>query len=1082
MPIGSFRHPLRFLRIAAPACIALAAGAASAQLIDYRIPLNYNFHGMARTAEAPANNPNSSADILSGYRSISDRGLIFDATNAHSIAAYSGQPLGATGITYAFFDSLGPVSNPAGLDIVHLGARCPGFAPASIYSYEAAADANTNVGIAPAWGICDQLGTPGVSGQTTTLNPGVVIDPSTEIGILYHGSDGGGQLSVLLGFSDGSFLPTITIACPDWFGNPADPAIVANQPVTIQQKLRHTEAATAFVTFQGTTNVDAPRIAAWSTTNAGPNLNVMEAVISIPMIISGVGGGAWPAQPSVVGKTLNSITFLDAGDTLTYPPNGRGFAIFAATVRTGQPTNASCATPQTIVAGDTPSTNVRTFGAPATPCGNNDSSAVWFRYVATANAIVDARTCGAATSLDTTIAVYTSCGGQPIACDDNSCSSGSLVAWNATAGTAYLIRVAGNNGATGGFTLHINDPGHTDVPIPLAYNFNGICHGATEQTLPANSGSTFENRCDLNGYRSIADKGLFCDGVVTNALNTGGTFGYQGMNYSVVSTPGVIDIVHLGNRNLAANSSRPFVGTCPTGTAGISGLMPSWLASVDQTGPQTTIVSSLNAVFGASTKLGVLYHASNVDSVNTLATFDTTLTFTDASSVTVTVQAHDWSGTNGQALPAAAAGSGLEVQRLLGTYHAVQITDQAVDSNSTVKVDEAVISTTSLIARGFNPTGKTLASITFSNPRSGNAAHDSVYSGFSIFASSLRDPASYNPNYGPGGTGTVIPNPIVAGRSGIIAVTAARGTGSPNAITSIIVNASSIGLSPNLALNDSGTGGDIAAHDNVWSATFTPPFASPVGPRSLPFVITDAQNRTASGNIALTINAPAPGDDRRPLPPEITEPGVEGQIINASDLHMVTANIVSPVGAEHLCTDWEIYKIGGGAGGADIRVWSATCVFIGSLKVHIHLGDGIFEGSYAGRTTLEYDTNYYYRVRHRDNSGDPVSEYSYWSTRHFVSAPPTQIFPLEADDFVTSPIPTWRLDAGGVVTLPTGASLTLGSAAGAQLLRIDGTATGNTLTNPAELPGHVDVRITINGGPTGLSIGSAPRPARRSSA
>ena len=408
------------------------------------------------------------------------------------------------------------------------------------------------------------------------------------------------------------------------------------------------------------------------------------------------------------------------------------------------------------------------------------------------------------------------------------------------AGTPYLIRVAGDNGATGSFTLHIDDPGHADVPIQLSYNFNGICNGPTEQTLPANSGTTYENRCNLNGYRSIADKGLYCDPSVTDALNTGGTFGYQGMSYSIISAPGLLDMVHLGNRNLAANSSRPFASACPAGTASIVGVTPSWLSSADQTGPQTTVVSALNAVFGPNTKLGILYHTSNVDSAASLATFDTTLGFTDGSSTTVTVTATDWAYNNGQTMPAPGATSGLEQQHILGIYHAVEGTDQGNDIGTQAKVDEAVISTTALSAMGFNASGKTLASITFGNPHSGNANHDPVYSGFAIFAATLRDPASYNPNFGPGGAGNLTPNPIVAGRLGLLAVNVSRGSGAPNAITSLSVDATSIGLGI-VQLNDSGSSGDIFAHDNVWSASITPPFTAPVGAAALPFTLTDAQ-------------------------------------------------------------------------------------------------------------------------------------------------------------------------------------------------------------------------------------------------
>ncbi len=1061
----TIRPVLRPLSLPVLSLVVLAASSAgaSAQVIDTRIPLNYNFHGMAHAGEAPSNNSNANADLPQGYRSISDRGLIFDAANAHSIAAYSGQNIGATGISYAFYNTLGPVSNPNGLDIVHLGSRCTGGLGA-VYPYEAAVTTGTAIGIAPSWGVCDQSGTPGVSEQVTTISPGVVLDANTEIGILYHGSDGGGQFNVVLGFSDSSTLPAITLGCPDWFGNPADPAIALNMPISVQQKLRHVEGTTTFVTFQGATNNDAPRIGTWSTSNAGPNLNVMEAVISVPKIVAGVGTGtgSWAAHPEVVGKTLTSISFVNAGPEVTFSA-ARGYAIFAATVRTGQPVNATCQTATAVSAGDTVTSNVRAFGSAPSLCGTADSSAVWFAYTATTTGVIDARTCGASTNFDTTLAVYSACGGQPIACDDDGCGFGSRVQWSATAGTQYLLRVAGNNGATGAFTLHINDPGHIDLPLPLAMNFNGICHGATEQTLPVNTGTTHENRCDLNGYRSIADKGLLCDGIATNSLNYAGTIGYQGIVYGIVAQPYQLDIIHLGNRNLVANSGVQFVSACPaSGTTTGSGMTPSWLPSVDQTGPVTTVLSSQAIVFGAATRLGVLYHVSNVGSSATLATFDATLTFTDNSSTIVTITATDWASTNTQVMPAPGATSGLEVQRVLGTYKAVVTADQAVDTTVPVKVDEAVISTTALIAKGFDPTSKTLASITFGNPRSGNAAHDAFSSGFAIFAASVHDPASYNPDYGPGGVGTFTPNPVTAGTPGTLYVTVSRGTGSPNAISSVVVNASAIGLGAAVALNDSGTGGDLIAGDNIWSASATVPFAVTTGVRTLPFVVTDAQSRTASGSIVFTVNPPNPGDERRPLTPTVTEPENVGQVVNAFDVHLVTANFASPVPAPntpgHLCSDWEIWKTS-----TNTRVWRATCVTDGALKVHIHLGDGVFEGPYVGRTFLEYSTDYFMRVRHRDDSGDPVSEYSYWASRAFSTAAPTQIFPLEGDDFIAYPAPTWKVDGPPTsdVVLPVGASIELGSVANDLLLRIDGTTTGNQTTNPPEIASHVAVRVRV---------------------
>lgn len=53
----------------------------------------------------------------------------------------------------------------------------------------------------------------------------------------------------------------------------------------------------------------------------------------------------------------------------------------------------------------------------------------------------------------------------------------------------------------------------------------------------------------------------------------------------------------------------------------------------------------------------------------------------------------------------------------------------------------------------------------------------------------------------------------------------------------------------------------------------------------------------------------------------------------------------------------------------------------------MHLGDGSFVNSYAGRTELVYDTNYTLRVRYKDSSGDPATEWSNWAVRQFRTAP-----------------------------------------------------------------------------------------------
>jgi glucose/arabinose dehydrogenase len=115
-----------------------------------------------------------------------------------------------------------------------------------------------------------------------------------------------------------------------------------------------------------------------------------------------------------------------------------------------------------------------------------------------------------------------------------------------------------------------------------------------------------------------------------------------------------------------------------------------------------------------------------------------------------------------------------------------------------------------------------------------------------------------------------------------------------------------------------------------------------------------------------------------PVTPTITEPHVDGQLVNRADVHMETAPFQDPdPGQQHLCSDWEIWTSGLGE-----RVWFASCV-TGTARTHLHLADGVFQGSLAGQTQLLADTNYVLRARHRDNSGSSATEWSAYAVRTF---------------------------------------------------------------------------------------------------
>jgi len=154
------------------------------------------------------------------------------------------------------------------------------------------------------------------------------------------------------------------------------------------------------------------------------------------------------------------------------------------------------------------------------------------------------------------------------------------------------------------------------IPIALNCNFNGIVH-AGESGLPD----------DPNGYRSISDRGLdFQAGVPNDPLLVG---------YQLVGTPGLLDIVHVGNRNTVDGGSKAFDLVPDFDDIGIQ---PNWLPNPDQTGPQVTVLPFPVPVTN-TTVATFLYQISNGG-----GSFQVTFTFAGSGSHTATLSAGDWFG------------------------------------------------------------------------------------------------------------------------------------------------------------------------------------------------------------------------------------------------------------------------------------------------------------------------------------------------------------------------------------------------------------------------------------------------------
>ena len=216
------------------------------------------------------------------------------------------------------------------------------------------------------------------------------------------------------------------------------------------------------------------------------------------------------------------------------------------------------------------------------------------------------------------------------------------------------------------------------IPVTLTYNFNGIVH--------ANEAG---NADDPNGFRSISDRALdFSNGVPNDSLLN---------NYQIVGQPGVLDIVHLGNRNSVSGNLFVF-DNAPDGDD--VGIQPAWLTSVDQSGPQTTIMQTPLPV-DPSTSVAFIYQISNGG-----GTFDVTFTFASGNTYTAQLGGGDWFG---------------------GPYLGTQNVDNGF-AGANLSVTEGRIDLSS-------QAGETATEITFSNPSSTAAGYAIMACNFEYAAS-----------------------------------------------------------------------------------------------------------------------------------------------------------------------------------------------------------------------------------------------------------------------------------------------------------------------------------------------------------
>ncbi|WP_165371641.1 lamin tail domain-containing protein [Pseudolysobacter antarcticus] len=108
----------------------------------------------------------------------------------------------------------------------------------------------------------------------------------------------------------------------------------------------------------------------------------------------------------------------------------------------------------------------------------------------------------------------------------------------------------------------------------------------------------------------------------------------------------------------------------------------------------------------------------------------------------------------------------------------------------------------------------------------------------------------------PSATGAASPTSVLAGNSTLLTVSVTPGGTPTSTGLAVTVNLTAIGGSANQTFYDDGSNGDTTPGDNVFSYNATVAGATSGGSKSLTATITDAQSRSATAPITLTVTTP----------------------------------------------------------------------------------------------------------------------------------------------------------------------------------------------------------------------------------
>jgi hypothetical protein len=108
----------------------------------------------------------------------------------------------------------------------------------------------------------------------------------------------------------------------------------------------------------------------------------------------------------------------------------------------------------------------------------------------------------------------------------------------------------------------------------------------------------------------------------------------------------------------------------------------------------------------------------------------------------------------------------------------------------------------------------------------------------------------------PSVSGSANPSTVDSGSTTILKAQVFGGTNPASTGLAVTGDLSSLGGASNEAFYDDGTHGDLAAGDGVYSYSETVPAGTAAGSKTIPLIVSDAQGRSGTDSIALTVTTP----------------------------------------------------------------------------------------------------------------------------------------------------------------------------------------------------------------------------------